>query len=146
MMITNFNPRSSYEERQLKSYCCFCNPISIHAPHTKSDLARSPTRIEVFISIHAPHTKSDLQMEVAKRDKKFQSTLLIRRATIFQFSELLFGYFNPRSSYEERRYSDVAEFHRFISIHAPHTKSDILGTISWLIFSFQSTLLIRRAT
>ena len=58
-------------------------PISIHAPHTRSDPAEDRGRdAERRISIHAPHTRSDCRAAEAPCDA---------------------GYFNPRPSYEERR-------------------------------------------
>ena len=58
------------------------------------------------------------------------------------------GYFNPRSSCEERR---DAGNHRVpeagISIHAPHARSDGLRHgLGVLARQFQSTLLMRGAT
>ena len=35
---TNFNPRSSCEERQGQGHPAFSRLISIHAPHARSDL------------------------------------------------------------------------------------------------------------
>ena len=106
---SNFNPRSSCEERhdeqpekQLRP-----RPISIHAPHARSDQTAQPQRWQQpyfnprssceerlrftagefgfeIISIHAPHARSD------------HHDVLQWAATI---------HFNPRSSCEERRRS-----------------------------------------
>ena len=82
---TDFNPRSSYEERP-HSPCRTCRlfPISIHAPHTRSDTMLLKVISIINISIHAPHTRSDpfpiLPMPLLY---PFQSTLLIRGATAF---------------------------------------------------------------
>ncbi len=78
------------------------------------------------ISIHAPHTRSDEDVPEQYRELAFQSTPLIRGATICAITML----FNLR-----------------ISIHAPHTRSDR----AWLASAgqpaaFQSTPLIRGAT
>ena len=58
--------------------------ISIHAPHTRSDLI-SPVIVGARgeISIHAPHTRSDYK-------------------SLYKLKYMI--NFNPRSSYEERRY------------------------------------------
>ena len=144
----NFNPRSSYEERRTHGLCVGLRDISIHAPHTKSDIFNIFLRCVVIISIHAPHTKSDLAWHYEKNRTQFQSTLLIRRATpsrslsclIFLFQSTLLirratvsgsvtrasAYFNPRSSYEERPLESFLSDYGEISIHAPHTKSDII--------------------
>ena len=168
----NFNPRSSYEERHdgfLRH--ALAAEISIHAPHTRSDIGRKSnltgqaisihaphTRSDECglralrspdISIHAPHTRSDASPELANRfPAQFQSTLLIRGAT---------------TEYGDFYIQDM------ISIHAPHTRSDRAGrgnrppardfnprssyeerhalhTIRMFHHVFQSTLLIRGAT
>ena len=79
----DFNPRSSYEERRHPRHVSArAQRISIHAPHTRSDLRASSEHETVLeISIHAPHTRSD-----------FCTFMMIP----------LFSDFNPRSSYEER--------------------------------------------
>ena len=80
-------------------------PISIHAPHARSDLledmespyqhgisihaphARSDKDVTVrarpieSISIHAPHARSDYGHKYMTREDAFQSTLLMRGAT-----------------------------------------------------------------
>ena len=79
--------------------------ISIHAPHARSDAAARDRNAVLHISIHAPHARSDMmstrsartssnfnprssceerQKEWAKftGDIKFQSTLLMRGATV----------------------------------------------------------------
>ena len=79
-----FNPRSSWEERPgIFSYQVSCRSISIHAPRERSDV--KILRLSVVIL-------------------GFQSTLLVRGATVTVYlSCLLSLYFNPRSSWEERR-------------------------------------------
>ena len=84
--------------------------------------------IQAEISIHAPHARSDgkLQLE-SKDDMKFQSTLLMRGATIPVL--------------------DLFAKSGEISIHAPHARSDMPFALSDNPFSlFQSTLLMRGAT
>ena len=126
-------------------------PISIHAPHTRSDAAapismahrrkfqstpliRGATRAAArrhrihSISIHAPHTRSDLlKRPCARRWRKFQSTPLIRGATRLRTAwHTAIPYFNPRPSYEERHILFGKRLlPREISIHAPHTRSDV---------------------
>ena len=58
-------------------------PISIHAPHTGSDISIFLPRNTKKISIHAPHTGSDCTMGVGGEPTAiFQSTLPIRGATL----------------------------------------------------------------
>ena len=101
------------------------------------------------ISIHAPHTRSDPPMgRFTLLSPEFQSTLLIRGATsraffldtaiAFQSTLLIRGATSPRRSSRSRSW---------ISIHAPHTRSDSLISMTKREASlFQSTLLIRGAT
>ena len=124
------------------------------------------------ISIHAPHARSDVShSHLITTITIFQSTLLMRGATIFYSRSLRSSpHFNPRSSCEERpgrdgdarqigyisihaphARSDVAERiereKRDISIHAPHARSDISHRDSLFCpMLFQSTLLMRGAT
>ena len=81
-----------------------CMKISIHAPHARSDELQ-PEGIAEFlkISIHAPHARSDLVWTLHKRLLTFQSTLLMRGATVAATAAVRGPrYFNPRSSCEER--------------------------------------------
>ena len=167
--------------------------ISIHAPHARSDFVVSDVRRWMRISIHAPHARSDLRFagtlitnyhfnprsSCEERrilfghhgdHKKFQSTLLMRGATwqslqtaqskIFQSTLLMRG--------ATQQHGATAEGRR-ISIHAPHARSDIFGSILIILstnfnprssceerpigaakaspaIKFQSTLLMRGAT
>ena len=57
---TNFNPRSSCEERRADSSGLRKElGISIHAPHARSDGSRGGRHRGHDISIHAPHARSD---------------------------------------------------------------------------------------
>ena len=108
LFISNFNPRSSCEERH-GGWVLFIVPIgiSIHAPHARSDLIKSyKPNVSVQISIHAPHARSDMTgQDRGKTYIGFQSTLLMRGATQnTQHTTVLLVYFNPRSSCEERRH------------------------------------------
>ena len=145
-----FNPRPSYEERH--GWFERCEGRNL-------------------ISIHAPHTRSDVQFtEPDETSKTFQSTPLIRGATTSSDGYLTTHDFNPRPSYEERRPSlkflallrenfnprpSYEERHGFavdrdaaacISIHAPHTRSDPPSAKRCSWNEFQSTPLIRGAT
>ena len=55
----NFNPRSSCEERQDHRPRWALAQISIHAPHARSDFLRHGVCPRHPISIHAPHARSD---------------------------------------------------------------------------------------
>ena len=100
--------------------------ISIHAPHARSDAVRCVHEASLHISIHAPHARSDTciyagnwltvdfnprssceeRPELTDNNKdyiKFQSTLLMRGATDADINCII---------------------SRFISIHAPHARSD----------------------
>ena len=99
----------------------------------------------------------------------FQSTLLMRGATTSAIVNLTIGDFNPRSSCEERPtqyvlFCPVCLFQStllmrgatlsisptripvYISIHAPHARSDLQIWVEALGNRFQSTLLMRGAT
>ena len=147
-----FNPRSSCEERpQLENHGHLQKRISIHAPHARSDRFRLPMRISshyfnprssceerpkpmpaapaiCIISIHAPHARSDgLPPTHKETDEKFQSTLLMRGATILKSGN--------RDNLSR------------ISIHAPHARSDDRAPSECVeLLEFQSTLLMRGAT
>ena len=83
----------------------WCDCISIHAPHARSDSAR---RMALSIPSHF-NPRSSCE----------------ERLWVSSVTPLLF-YFNPRSSCEERR--DVKTYSAqsyTISIHAPHARSDL---------------------
>ena len=168
--------------------------ISIHAPHTRSDVSGSETKVIIDISIHAPHTRSDNRAEIGRGrrqaisihaphtrsdkhafravlnrkyfnprssyeerphwpesfepDKHFnpRSSYEERPVTVNDFVDRSED-FNPRSSYEERRQAQDSCRHAAISIHAPHTRSDVPSyNRTQPRERFQSTLLIRGAT
>ena len=128
LAVQNFNPRSSCEERlgflQASGKSAH---ISIHAPHARSDVRRLARRSDHRqISIHAPHARSDdYRRSYFVAMLIFQSTLLMRGATRHCSRRPSRGrYFNPRSSCEERHGCMVAKVARWISIHAPHARSD----------------------
>ena len=103
--------------------------ISIHAPHARSDDDRERRQDAQRISIHAPHARSDDRL--ARQSCNiglFQSTLLMRGATSWSPRRQSRRYFNPRSSCEERQPMVAPRgVERYISIHAPHARSDILN-------------------
>ena len=146
----DFNPRSSYEER-LGCFSHFVPPydISIHAPHTRSDitsvmhtrksqnfnprssyeerrLSVSERTSEDMISIHAPHARSD-------------------RTTCRSASRA--RYFNPRSSCEERLQSACPiSWARIFQSTLLMRGATIVGFVTGFTSAFQSTLLMRGAT
>ena len=104
--------------------------ISIHAPHARSDRRTGQCSRHDAISIHAPHARSDIVEDLAcPLSKGFQSTLLMRGATPRRPGRRASrrSYFNPRSSCEERHLLRQAPaVTLWISIHAPHARSDEL--------------------
>ena len=100
--------------------------ISIHAPHARSDSTSEFVTSLHAISIHAPHARSDLK----------NPTLAVRRSN-----------FNPRSSCEERHYSDAqhAAFYQFQSTLLMRGATAEKYGVS-INTVFQSTLLMRGAT
>ena len=148
---TNFNPRSSCEERPATYDFSGVVPISIHAPHARSDSALSGQRhlvhisiyapharceerrgadiascMNVYISIHAPHARSDEFMKkMTFLEMEFQSTLLMRGATTTIPKYVTAIQFQStllmRGATPEGIGGDDG---RAISIHAPHARSD----------------------
>ena len=130
----DFNPRSSYEERRqgcLDGIAVLV--ISIHAPHTRSDNQdRFPVIVIQFQSTLLIRGATRSWPDTMRLHCIFQSTLLIRGATLARLARLARKvYFNPRSSYEERRCKQLqhGKSQSRISIHAPHTRSDDLMCI-----------------
>ena len=125
----DFNPRSSWEERLLRVLkLTNIEFISIHAPRERSEPHRGQAVWTMTISIHAPRERSDESMTYTVCwIRRFQSTLLVRGATLFRRFEI--------------------SIHIKISIHAPRERSDgfYYGHLS-KINVFQSTLLVRGAT
>ena len=145
--------------------------ISIHAPHARSDaldlvkvsdiafqstlLMRGATRTASRRAVSRHEFQSTLLMRGATvwaakfiAAVAFQSTLLMRGATrVTDPRRTAAGYFNPRSSCEERHYRLVVGLsEEEISIHAPHARSDQTARIRSSDSAFQSTLLMRGAT
>ena len=105
-----------------------CAPISIHAPHARSD--PSIRHKQIHLSHFNPRSSCEERRERWRQKQARRN-------------------FNPRSSCEERPlYYDreVTEDVR-ISIHAPHARSDkMMSLIKSIYLKFQSTLLMRGAT
>ena len=146
----DFNPRSSYEERlrrRLKRSGLFQisihaphtrsdvfsgragggATISIHAPHTRSDLKAMAAAAACRISIHAPHTRSDMPSMSPRSIAEFQSTLLIRGATIDALEEpskVVISIHAPHTRSDATTVQNNKS--ATISIHAPHTRSDVI--------------------
>ena len=100
-----FNPRSSCEERRLRSRSGY---LRRHFNPRSSCEERPPGKLlecaDLPISIHAPHARSDSPLSRESRGRyEFQSTLLMRGAT-------------GSGGGRHRRHD--------ISIHAPHARSD----------------------
>ena len=138
-------------ERSDRTFCYRdqCVNISIHAPRERSDIDGITGETISVISIHAPRERSDTPtLWMTFVGNGFQSTLLVRGATVtlvlYIIASLIsihaprersdvrrltlsviFTYFNPRSSWEERQIS-------WLPLKLPHR--------------FQSTLLVRGAT
>ena len=169
----HFNPRSSCEERRDAFLSSIEESIiSIHAPHARSDDSSScmpPLRsyfnprssceerlanghdcgLRTKISIHAPHARSDAPFSIVSRSiSAFQSTLLMRGATMTSFSLFALSLnFNPRSSCEERRPAP-ASAERAVDFNPRSSceeRRGVLGQTCQLV-GFQSTLLMRGAT
>ena len=210
----NFNPRSSCEERLHQPLDKGQRTISIHAPHARSDDALRGFLQRVDISIHAPHARSDLvesldqlvktdfnprssceerrgsrdcvacgrnfnprssceerlkHIELSDDYPKFQSTLLMRGATHTVLHPHQYGFISIHapharsdltsatgkldehiSIHAPHARSDVLDVclrrDKAISIHAPHARSDVKATKAFTDWLFQSTLLMRGAT
>ena len=151
-MCTNFNPRSPCGERPRrrssasKTFRDF-NPRSPCGE--RPDLGYDDL-LELDISIHAPHAGSDSVVDQPQLYlQKFQSTLLMRGATIppyFHSSLFLISIHAPHAG-SDSGYADVYGGEAAISIHAPHAGSDSCTTSAPpSAGSFQSTLPMRGAT
>ena len=106
-----FNPRSSCEERPTR-----ITSASTSSRHfnPRSSCEERPRRSMSRISW-----------------QQFQSTLLMRGATTTNLRPVSKPYFNPRSSCEERpSYWFTSYIVFYISIHAPHARSDSCCKVS----------------
>ena len=153
---SNFNPRSSCEERRdhikdgSAEWVVFQSTllmrgatvrasgsrhgdmISIHAPHARSDRSQAGRECgQLLISIHAPHARSDGRVIMTQIDVTlFQSTLLMRGATQQHNAEVGGVPFQStllmRGATRFWVYVDAKRV--LISIHAPHARSDFTRT------------------
>ena len=147
-----FNPRSSCEERlsfakeskaileisihaphaRSDVFFLFCfggyREISIHAPHARSDTHGWHEGLHVHdISIHAPHARSDdSDKSMRSSGLLFQSTLLMRGATRYNLDEVQMAivFQSTLLMRGATQLSDMLESIGYISIHAPHARSD----------------------
>ena len=146
----NFNPRSSYEERPIRQEIL---RLVIHFnPRSSYEERQLHNRPRLRFCHFNPRSSYEERLRLFYRKRcipGFQSTLLIRGATNRYANNRLSSYhFNPRSSYEERPEDFKGKkLCKLISIHAPHTRSDVRRVNPRLHkLLFQSTLLIRGAT
>ena len=147
-----FNPRSPHGERQkLSNYLQTRLRVSIHAPHTGSDLfpAQYNLRAREFQSTLPTRGATSIIIIHFSPLALFQSTLPTRGATPLSFickvpinvsihaphtgsdlrhcclSDISITSFNPRSPHGERPSSGCkGRISVNVSIHAPHTGSD----------------------
>ena len=168
-----FNPRSSCEERlncvtgetpakpfqstllmrgatPLMFVPWLLPSISIHAPHARSDDERADIRALTMISIHAPHARSDVMEALYDPAITFQSTLLMRGATmvkgkdktgkgIFQSTLLMRGATEPTSL--ASRMQSLFQSTLLMRGATSTLLSEVVP-----VLEFQSTLLMRGAT
>ncbi len=107
---THFNPRSSCEERLVEAAMMRdASMISIHAPHARSDACQpgkdySQVGFQSTLLMRGATIFDDAEPLIAK----FQSTLLMRGATPVNPEKITVKWdFNPRSSCEERPFSTM---------------------------------------
>ena len=124
--------------------------ISIHASRKGSDnpdIALNPDNV---ISIHASRKGSDvLRRQHHSRNRRFQSTLPAREATLEEISQIASDFdFNPRFPQGKRRMIPLPVIGPCsISIHASRKGSDsVICNFSVFHIEFQSTLPAREAT
>ena len=147
-----FYPRSPCGERQCQQSRGSCiRTISIHALLAESDSVPGFCRSRLLISIHALLAESDTEWSTLPEDnKKFLSTLSLRRATIFNTLQIIVdGYFYPRSPCGERRYTTTPEYDPYDNFYprSPCGERPLGGVkIGSNITVFLSTLSLRRAT
>ena len=145
----DFNPRSPYGERLRFSVRDDGRmAISIHAPHTGSDVGLRVPYPSREISIHAPHTGSDDVVAVRGRPPAISihaphtGSDRSRNA-----GSGLSAYFNPRSPYGERRGSSGASSSAsYFNPRSPYGERPLAAIVVALVRQFQSTLPIRGAT
>ena len=165
-----FNPRTSCEVRRHDKANAFDLLVSIHAPHARCDLPQRGSWIIWDVSIHAPHARCDGLGCWFTMLALFQSTHLMRGATLHKICRpLLLRCFNPRTSCEVRlgRLRSGGRMKKFQSTHlmrgatpfqalptrmmrfnprtsceVRHSAASVANDLGW----FQSTHLMRGAT
>ncbi len=170
---SNFNPRSSCEERLLKASAIGAVTLRFQSTllmRGATVSAFSSFRASIFqstllmrgatvpsrhrptcrrISIHAPHARSDRQTATACYVVTFQSTLLMRGATRDKRGFIgVVGVISIHAPHARSDFTAIDIFHLGrISIHAPHARSDATSASNAKASeTFQSTLLMRGAT
>ena len=101
--------------------------ISIHAPHTRSDETNLRACLSSYFNPRSSYEERQLHNRPRLRFCHFnpRSSYEERRGAFGWLSDLPW-HFNPRSSYEERPSADLPLLSMMmISIHAPHTRSDV---------------------
>ena len=159
IQATHFNPRSSCEERLLGASTYVCCGIDFNPRSSCEERLGRPelTDEDTIISIHAPHARNDLRRGCSRREKSFQSTLLMRGATSRPFlgsrppstfqSTLLMRGATRQSARNDcqpvpfqstllmrgaTQGRNICTHGWHISIHAPHARSDLaLALILW---------------
>ena len=128
---SNFNPRSSCEERRadVKDVSQLQQNISIHAPHARSD-ATSLTQAARLTDFNPRSSCEERLMQLMQQANAniFQSTLLMRGATHAylpgrQARDISIHAPHARSDTNEEPTHDGFD----ISIHAPHARSDCIN-------------------
>ena len=146
----HFNPRSSCEERPLRVF-----GVIATTKFQSTLLMRGATAMAIpsifRCSYFNPRSSCEERLIIArvdKTDKQFQSTLLMRGATKILFRGMDDSIF--QSTLLMRGATRAAEPPLgllYISIHAPHARSDSQEkNINLYYMVFQSTLLMRGAT
>ncbi len=146
----DFNPRSPYGERPGTEHTCQKLPsFQSTLPIRGATEVGAAASVGCLISIHAPHTGSDARRRRhSQRGAYFnprspygeRQTFIDRRVVEFQFQSTL-----PIRGATKRAIERFSE--ALISIHAPHTGSDLfLARAEDSYLQFQSTLPIRGAT
>ena len=109
---------------------------------------RRPPRRNRLISIHALHEESDFDHATLNEDGIFQSTLSMRRATLFAHGTPKIKDISIHALHEEsdRPKRSAGPLESVISIHALHEESDFSDAVDRIAAKFQSTLSMRRAT
>ena len=148
--IGNFNPRSSYEERRFNSCsstarCLFQSTLLIRGATRRS----APLLPLKNFNPRSSYEERQFLLPAAIAPAEFQSTLLIRGATDNSLSRCSVVHISIHAPHTRSDTTEYGDFYiqDMISIHAPHTRSDFsITALKMSSTRFQSTLLIRGAT